>query len=157
MLFRSAVSRNRALLKRALDLPMAPQWLRQVHGIAVVDARADAVVREGDAAWTDVPGLACAVLTADCLPVVVAARDGRELAVAHCGWRGLAGGVLAATVSRFRARPEELSAWMGPAIGPSAFEVGEEVRAAFLAAQPGFPGTAIADAFTPLRSEEHHV
>lgn len=145
-----AVARNRALLTQTLGLPHAPQWLTQVHGTQVVDARTDASVREGDAVWTDVPGLACAVLTADCLPVVIASRDGREVAVAHCGWRGLAGGVLASTVSRFRGRPADLRAWMGPAIGPTAFEVGGEVRDAFLAAQPASARVAIGAAFAPL-------
>lgn len=146
----AAVARNRGMLTQALGLPHAPQWLTQVHGTQVVDAREDGSTREGDAVWTDVPGLACAILTADCLPVVIASRDGREVAVAHCGWRGLAGGVLASTVARFRARPAELRAWMGPAIGPTAFEVGEEVRAAFLAAQPASESLAIGAAFAPL-------
>ena len=147
---REAVAHNRALLVEALGLSLAPQWLQQVHGTEVVTARADGVVREGDAAWTDLPGLACAVLTADCLPVVLASADGREVAVAHCGWRGLVSGVLATTVERFAADASSLRAWLGPAIGPSAFEVGEEVRAAFLAAQPASLDARIAAAFLPV-------
>jgi hypothetical protein len=127
-----AVARNRQRLREALCLPGEPQWLRQVHGTTVVDACADGVSRNGDAAWTDRAGVVCAVLTADCLPVVLVARDGSAVAVAHCGWRGLAAGVLRATVQRFGACAVGLRAWLGPAIGPLAFEVGDEVREAFL-------------------------
>ncbi len=145
-----AVTRNRALLMETLGLKQVPQWLRQVHGTGVVDARADGVVREGDAAWTDRPGLACAVLTADCLPVVLAAADGREVAVAHCGWRGLASGVLQASVARFSVPPGSLRAWLGPAIGPAAFEVGEDVRRAFLDAGTDGVRPAVEAAFVPV-------
>jgi hypothetical protein len=116
----------------------------------VVEAHADGVVREADAAWTDRSGMACAVLTADCLPVVIASADGREVAAAHCGWRGLAAGVLAQTVARFSADASSLRAWLGPAIGPSAFEVGEDVREAFLAVQPASQRESIDAAFMPL-------
>ncbi|MFM7786093.1 MAG: peptidoglycan editing factor PgeF [Gammaproteobacteria bacterium] len=129
----AAVGENRARLREALGLPGEPQWLRQVHGTRVVDAQSDGVCREGDAAWTNVPGVVCAVLTADCLPVVLAASDGSEIAVAHCGWRGLSAGILARTIGRFAASPATLRAWLGPAIGQAAFEVGAEVRKAFLA------------------------
>lgn len=125
-----AVRRNRESLARALDLPGAPRWLQQVHGCEVIDAR-DAA-RIADAAYADGPGVVCAVLTADCLPVTLCDRTGREVAVAHCGWRGLAAGVLRATIRRFRASPDQLLAWLGPAIGPAAFEVGAEVREQFL-------------------------
>jgi YfiH family protein len=146
----AAVARNRALLVDALALPCAPQWLQQVHGTGVVEAHADGVVREADAAWTDRSGMACAVLTADCLPVVIASADGRQVAAAHCGWRGLAAGVLAQTVARFSADASSLRAWLGPAIGPSAFEVGEDVREAFLAVQPASQRESIDAAFMPL-------
>jgi hypothetical protein len=132
------VARNRALLRRVLALPSAPQWLQQVHGTTVVDARDDGIPRQGDAAWTDHPGVVCAVLTADCLPVVLARQDGSAVAVAHCGWRGLAEGVLRTTVQRFGVHPAPLRAWLGPAIGPGAFEVGAEVREAFLDANTLF-------------------
>ena len=166
----SAVARNRQRLAEVLSLTNAPQWLRQVHGTVVVDARPDGVVREGDAAWTDLPGVACAVLTADCLPVVLASAQGCEVAVAHCGWRGLAAGVLSNTVARFSAPPAALSAWLGPAIGPAAFEVGEDVRRAFAAmlpaiqdaeidaafvAVPGRPGKFHADLYALARSVLH--
>ena len=146
----AVVLRNRERLALALDLPRQPQWLRQVHGIEVVDARDDGLVREGDAAWTDEAGIVCAVLTADCLPVVLAAEDGSELAVAHCGWRGLAGGVLAASVARFSVPPQRIRAWLGPAIGPAVFEVGAEVREAFLAAQDAVWHGPIDAAFVAL-------
>lgn len=126
------VACNRELLCRSLGFPASPQWLSQVHGRTVVDARADGVLREGDAAYTDCPDTVCAILTADCLPVVIADCEGTETAVAHCGWRGLAAGVLEATLARFRSPASQLQAWLGPAISQAAFEVGAEVRAAFL-------------------------
>ncbi len=128
----AAVARNRELLCGRLGLAVPPQWLSQIHGSSVVDARADGVLREGDAVYTDCPDTVCAILTADCLPVVIADRKGTETAVAHCGWRGLANGVLEATLARFRSPAAELQAWLGPAISQAAFEVGAEVRAAFL-------------------------
>lgn len=128
------VQRNRELLARALGLTPV-QWLDQVHGTDIVDARADGVIRCADAVHTAQKNLACAVLTADCLPVLFCNRNGTEVAVAHAGWRGLCAGVLENTVQRFTAPPSQLMAWLGPAIGPQAFEVGPEVRAAFLSAQ----------------------
>ena len=153
-----AVRRNRELLCRMLGLPAQPQWLRQVHGTIVVDAKADGVLREGDAAYTDRQGSVCAVLTADCLPVVIADSEGTETAVAHCGWRGLAAGVLDATVARFRSPASELQAWLGPAIGPAAFEVGAEVRAAFLQTTAAcLARAAIEAAFLPARGGKYHA
>ncbi|MFO7325167.1 MAG: peptidoglycan editing factor PgeF [Pseudomonadota bacterium] len=124
-------------------VPARPRWLRQVHGVAIADL--DALPEEGplpvaDAAFTTRPGVVCVVRTADCLPVLLAARDGSVVAAAHAGWRGLAAGVIEATVAAMRARAGRdvlLQAWLGPAIGPGHFEVGEEVRAAFLAADSG--------------------
>lgn len=113
------------------------QWLEQVHGTSVHDARPpcrnDPPPR-ADALYTASAGIACAVLTADCLPVLFCSDDGREIAVAHAGWRGLLAGVLEQTLSRFETPPERLRAWLGPAIGPCHFEVGPEVREAFLEA-----------------------
>ncbi|MEW6764182.1 MAG: peptidoglycan editing factor PgeF [Pseudomonadota bacterium] len=102
---------------------------------------------KADAAYTDRPGVVLAVLTADCLPVLFASRDGREIGVAHAGWRGLEAGVLEATLGRFTAPPAEIIAWLGPAIGPAAFEVGDEVRAAFVARH-----AEAAEAFAPTRT-----
>jgi hypothetical protein len=129
----AAVAANRARLREALALPAEPVWLEQVHGVRVVEAAQAGDLPAADAAWTDRPGVVCAVLTADCLPVVFADRAGRCVAVAHAGWRGLAAGVLEATLGQLPVPPAELLAWLGPAIGPAAFEVGAEVRAAFLA------------------------
>lgn len=139
----SAVLENRRRLCAALDLPGEPLWLDQVHGCDVVDA--DALARRGapadpvaarprgDAVVTARPGVVCAIQVADCLPVLFASRDGRHLGAAHAGWRGLAGGVLEATVKALPVPAAELMTWLGPAIGPASFEVGDEVREAFLA------------------------
>lgn len=132
----SRVMRHRALLQSALGFDDV-QWLDQVHGTDVVDASADGHTRCADAVYTRTRGLACAVLTADCLPAVFCSSDGREVAVAHAGWRGLCAGVLENTVRRFAASPAQLLVWLGPAIGPREFEVGPEVRAAFLQACEG--------------------
>lgn len=125
------VAANRAAL-RAL-LPAEPLWLKQVHGTAAVDAGFSAKTVEADAAFTRQLGRVCAVMTADCLPVLFCDRSGSVVAAAHAGWRGLAAGVLEATISRMGVRASEILAWLGPAIGPQHFEVGDEVRAAFLA------------------------
>lgn len=110
-----------------------PVWLRQVHGVRVVDAACvpASVTVQADAAWTAVQGVACTVQVADCLPVLLAAGNGRAVGAAHAGWRGLAGGVVEATVDAVaaaaRCTPSELHAWLGPCIGPAQFEVGADV------------------------------
>lgn len=126
-----AVARNRLGLQAAIGC--APAWLRQVHGV-VVAAADPACVAEADASWTARAGVACAVLTADCLPVLFCDRVGTRVAAAHAGWRGLAGGVLEATLAALAVPAAEVLVWLGPAIGPQAFEVGGEVRDIFLAA-----------------------
>lgn len=123
------VAANRAHLREAL--PAEPAWLKQVHSARVVEAGGGEI--EADACFTRVPGQVCAVLTADCLPVLFCDRAGSVVAAAHAGWRGLAGGVLEAAVDAMAVPPDEILAWMGAAIGPHAFEVGEDVREAFLA------------------------
>jgi YfiH family protein len=131
----AAVAGNRERLAATLALPQAPLWLEQVHGNEVLDAdRLDDSTRPApaDAAVTRQPGRVLAVLVADCLPVLFATQDGGAVAVAHAGWRGLAAGVLEATVAALGAE-QPLHAWLGPSIGPSHFEVGAEVRAAFVA------------------------
>ena len=130
----AAVVGNRAQLVRELGLPEAPQWLSQVHGEHVhqLSAQRDAATPTADAVWTDQHNRICAVLTADCLPVLFCDRAGSCVAAAHAGWRGLAGGVLEATVAAMPVAPGELLAWLGPAIGPEVFEVGDEVREAFV-------------------------
>ncbi|MCY1527379.1 Laccase domain protein YfiH [compost metagenome] len=128
-----AVAENRRRLTAALHCE--PAWLRQVHGIAVVEAD-PSVVAEADASWSATPGIASAVLTADCLPALFCDRAGTRVAAAHAGWRGLAGGVLEATLDALAVPAEDVLVWLGPAIGPQAFEVGPEVREAFLASHP---------------------
>ncbi|MBA2491799.1 MAG: peptidoglycan editing factor PgeF [Gammaproteobacteria bacterium] len=128
---------NRARLMRRLALPREPAWLSQVHGSRVVDASTDCDGVKADASVAFQSGVVCAVLTADCLPVLLCDRAGLRVAAAHVGWRGLLAGVLEVTVEALAARPAELMAWFGPAIGPTAFEVGPEVRNAFVAHHAG--------------------
>ncbi len=131
-----AVARNRARV-RAL-LPAEPAWLNQVHGTTVVDAAqvvAGAPAPDADASIAAAPGVVCAIMTADCLPVLFCDAPGRVVGAAHAGWRGLAGGVLEDTVAAMRAAGAgDILAWLGPAIGPDSFEVGEDVRQAFAGA-----------------------
>lgn len=129
----SAVAENRARLLRLAALPAAPVWLNQVHGIAAIDAAGAAPAVTADAAFAATANVVCAVLTADCLPVLLYDRRRRLVAAIHAGWRGLAAGVIAATVARMHSHGDDLLAWLGPAIGPQQFEVGDEVRAQFLA------------------------
>lgn len=132
-----AVAENRRRLVAQAALPREPAWLDQVHGVRVLRLDADTPQGQvGDACWTAAAQVPCAVLTADCLPVLFCSRDGRHVAAAHAGWRGLAQGVLEATLAALPVSPGELLAWMGPAIGPAAFQVGDEVRTAFVAALP---------------------
>jgi YfiH family protein len=128
-----AVAVNRARLRAALALRSEPRWLEQVHGTRVVDLDCEHAPANADGAVTAVPGSVCAVLTADCLPVAFCSADGRRVGVAHAGWRGLLNGVLPAAVEAFHSDPGALIAWLGPAIGQAAYEVGADVRAAFVA------------------------
>lgn len=179
----AAVHANRRALLGLAGLPAEPLWLRQVHGTAVhigrsggsrdrvsagsraASAVAPAVAAdadcepEADAAVTTDPGVVLAILTADCLPVLLCADDGREVAAAHAGWRGLCHGVLEATIAAMATPPSRLLAWLGPAAGPQAYEVGDEVRDAFLAhdaaAHAGFvptrPGHWLCDLYALAR------
>jgi len=126
-----AVTANRERLRSML--PQEPRWLKQVHGARVVDADTLADIPEADAAVARNPGTVCAVLIADCIPVLLTDKAGTAVAVAHAGWRGLAGGVVENTVERMALPPRSLMAYLGPGIGPRAFEVGADVRDAFLA------------------------
>jgi YfiH family protein len=141
-----AVAENRRRVRGWLRTPGEPVWLEQVHGIEVVDLASiepslasielgDPAVAppRGDAAVSRLGGRVCAIRVADCLPVLFAARDGSVVGASHAGWRGLAAGVLESTVRKMGVKPSQLIAWMGPAIGPAHFEVGDNVRAAFLA------------------------
>jgi len=134
----AAVAENRRLLAEAAGVvPGQFGWLRQVHGteLAELTGLCDAAVPEADASWTDAERLVCAILTADCLPVLFCDQDGQRVAAAHAGWRSLAAGVLEKTVAVFP-QPSRVLAYLGPAIGPSAFEVGPEVRETFLRQDP---------------------
>jgi YfiH family protein len=153
----AAVAENRARL--TAHLPHSPLWLRQVHGIGVADATHDRPDCEADASFTRQPGYVLAVLTADCLPVLLAEEFGAGIALAHAGWRGLAAGVIERTIDALGIEPRRLIAYLGPAIGPRAFEVGHDVREAFLcddaeaasAFSPAAPGKWCADLYTLAR------
>lgn len=152
----AAVAENRSRLIRHRALPSPPHWLRQVHGTEVARfdrMAADAEIEpEADAAVTSEPGAVLAILTADCLPVVFASDDGGEIAAAHAGWRGLAAGVLERTVEAMRTPASRILAWMGPAAGPQAYEIGEEVFEAFVSADRGAES-----AFAATRPGHWHV
>jgi polyphenol oxidase len=128
----AAVRENRTHLHAALALPAEPVWLKQVHGVAVADATRAGTEPEADGAFAAQPGVVCAVLTADCLPVLLCNRAGTRVAALHAGWRGLAGGVIEAGVKALGVPSGDLLAWLGPAIGPASFEVGPEVHATFV-------------------------
>lgn len=147
---------NRERLAGELHLPQPPHWLQQVHGIHVarfdrgdrefspgLDA-SDAIEPIADAAVTGDAGVVLAVLSADCLPVLFCSRQGRDIAAAHAGWRGLAAGMLETTVAAMDAAPEDVLAWLGPAAGPQAYEIGDEVRDAFLAVDPAADAAFVA-------------
>src|SRR5450631_143192 len=132
----AAVAANRRRLRSAARLPAEPVWLQQVHGNCVRDLDAPGPSQPADAAITRRAGRICAILTADCLPVLLAADAGDRVGAAHAGWRGLASGVIEATVKALGG-PGQLLAWLGPAIGPSSFEIGAEVRDLLLQHDPG--------------------
>jgi hypothetical protein len=130
----SDVEENRRLFYAAAALPSKPVWLEQVHGKDVLKLTGEPYVsKRADASYSSTPGTVCAVMTADCLPVLFCNKAGTEVAAAHAGWRGLCEGVLEETVACFNDVPENIIAWLGPAIGPEVFEVGPEVREAFMA------------------------
>ena len=151
------VARNRMLLNPLL--PSEPVWLNQVHGVQVVDAAQTTCLPQADACISAHPGAVCVVMTADCLPVLLCDEKGSVVGVAHAGWRGLCDGVIEHTVRAMNVPPATLMAWLGPAIGAQAFEVGDEVRAAFVARQPaaaeafipGAPGKWLADIYALAR------
>ncbi len=158
----AAVASNRQILYQELRLGQPVVWLQQVHGTQVLvnpRAEAGAAAISADAVYANEPGVVCAVLTADCLPLLVTNAAGTEVAAIHAGWRGLAAGVIEATLHYFQAEVSTLQVWLGPAIGPDAFEVGKEVcdvftdadPAALQAFQPGRPGHYLADLYALAR------
>lgn len=146
----TAVAANRARLRAAASLPAEPVWLEQVHGTVIVDAAQAASGVQADGSHARAPGVVCAVLTADCLPVFLCDRDGTRVAVVHAGWRGLVAGIIEQGVAALNLPPARLLAYLGPAIGPRAFEVGPEVRAAFVTQD-----AAAQDAFVPGDGDRH--
>lgn len=132
----ACVEENRRRLREYLELPAEPVWIDQVHGTSVAQAETLRGRTVADGLVTSRADVVCAVLTADCLPVVLASAGGSKVAVAHAGWRGLSAGILEAAVAAIGAPPADLVAWFGPAISAAAFEVGDEVRDAFLAPDP---------------------
>ena len=128
-----AVHKNRALLRSVFGVPAEPRWLHQVHGARVIEGGAAVALAAADGSWTASAGTVCAVMTADCLPVLICDSGGNGVAAAHAGWRGLLAGVISTAVKSLGSRLTELLVWLGPAIGPSAFEVGPEVFQAFIA------------------------
>jgi len=155
-----AVNANRERLHGVANLPGAPVWLDQCHGTRVLDLDAElhktpgheATGREADAALARTPGLVCAVLTADCLPVLLTDAQGRRVAAVHAGWRGLAAGIIEAAVLALGDPSGGVLAWLGPCIGRNAFEIGPEVRDALLATDPG-----AGDCFEPGRGDRWHA
>jgi hypothetical protein len=151
------VNRNRMLLEPLL--PSEPVWLNQVHGVTVIDAGQASCLPQADAIVSTHRGAVCVVMTADCLPVLLCDEQGTVVGAAHAGWRGLCDGVIESTVAAMSVPPATLMAWLGPAIGPAAFEVGEEVRSAFVAKQaqaamafvPGAGGKWMADIYQLAR------
>jgi YfiH family protein len=149
----ATVAANRALLQRAFALPAPPRWLHQVHGdrsLRITEEILDGEP-EGDAAFTRQPGTVLAILTADCLPLLLCSRDGREIAAIHAGWRGLSAGVIENCLRRLATDPADLLAWIGPAIGAASYEIGGEVRDAFVRTDEG-----AAEAFAPTRPGHWH-
>lgn len=141
------VEANRTLLRQTLNLPSEPIWLRQVHSTQVVEAGDKNRGCSADAVYSRESGQVCAVLTADCLPLLFCDKAGTQVAATHAGWRGLAQGVLENTLQLFDKPPQDILVWLGPAIGPQAYEVGDEVREAFLNAAPSGRQSAISQAF----------
>lgn len=125
-----AVAKNRQILSPYL--PSEPVWVNQVHGIEVIDAAQSTCLQNADASFTTKPNVVCVTMTADCLPVLLCDKAGTVVAAVHAGWRGLCDGTIEATVNKLPVEKSEILAWLGPAIGPDAFEVGEEVRQQFI-------------------------
>ncbi|MES2822403.1 MAG: peptidoglycan editing factor PgeF [Pseudomonadota bacterium] len=152
----SKVQQNRTEVYNALDLIKAPQWLEQIHGVKVIKAKDDGLVRTADGSFTDEPGQACVVMTADCLPILLCDKKGTQVAAIHCGWRSLAKGIAFRALQKFSCPPENILAYFGPAISQTYFEVGIDVLEAFFKASRNLKHTEnIAAAFTPAARPLH--
>lgn len=150
----SAVSQNRALIAKYLDPNLHFQWLQQQHGIAVVDATNCEHLPRADGLIARRVGVACCVLTADCLPIFFASKQGDEVAIVHAGWRGLVAGIIEKTIEKLNTKRGQLTVWLGPAIGPCHFEIGAKVKDAFL---HGATSICAEDCFTPVAREEKYM
>ncbi|ACX81824.1 peptidoglycan editing factor PgeF [Aggregatibacter actinomycetemcomitans] len=142
---KNAVKTNRTLLVEKFHLPQMPVFLNQIHSTKVLNLPYQGEDLNADAVYTDQQNQVCLVMTADCLPVLFTNQNGTEVAAAHAGWRGLCDGILEQTVARFRCPTDEILAWLGPAIGPTAFQVGQEVIDQFVAQDPNAKQAFIAD------------
>lgn len=131
-----SIAKNRELLRSKLSLPAEPYWLKQIHSSIAVEINNQYQVTEADASFTTQKNCVCAVLTADCLPILICNRQGTAVAAIHAGWRGLCAGIIESTIEYFSDAPEQVMAWLGPAIGAEVYEVGDEVRLAFLQQDP---------------------
>lgn len=152
-----AVAANRQQLHRELQLPARPQWLKQIHGNKIIVAKADGELRTGDASFSCDAGVVCAVLTADCLPLLICDRSGTRVAAVHVGWRGLVGGIVRNSIAELGVAPRELLVWLGPAIGPQQFETGVDLlEAAFDSALNSAHASAIAQCFVPHQQKPLH-
>lgn len=142
------VMKNRELLVEKFQLPQMPLFLNQTHSTKVIRLPYTGTDLEADAVYTNQPNQVCLIMTADCLPALFVSQGGKEIAAAHAGWRGLCDGVLEATVAEFECEPAQISVWLGPAIGPNAFQVGNEVIEQFCAFDPNAEEAFIEDGST---------
>ncbi len=150
------VMQNRAALCEGMDLTRSPQWLEQIHGAKVVNAKNDGRVRTADGSFSNEIGQACLVMTADCLPILLCDEKGTEVAAIHCGWRSLAKGIAARALAKFSASPDDILIYLGPAISQSNFEVGVDVLEAFFkSARSSVHADAIAKAFISAQRPLH--
>ena len=147
-----SVKTNREILRRDWLIPSEPYWLNQTHSTDVIEIDDKTIERDGDAAWTCQQETVCAVMTADCLPLLLYQGNPDRVAAIHAGWRGLEAGVIENTVAAMSDNPESIQAWLGPAIGPSSFEVGSEVREAFIGNDKG-----CVDCFRPSTNDGKYM
>ncbi len=148
------VLRNRQLLDARLPGEKHWQWLKQVHGAAVIEAQADGQTYVADACYSDKKAHVCTIMTADCLPILLCDKKGQQVAAIHAGWRSLCYGVIENTLAKFKGPLADVMVWLGPAIGPKAFEVGEEVKAAF---QSQVCGDRASEAFVPTENSNKYL